>query len=89
MLTGVTAAPAHAAGLIQSFSATATTLTAVNEMSYFPLGPIIPLPVSISRVVGGASQVVASGSGFVQYQCNGSATNTYTAVGRELRVPCG
>ncbi|MGW4059275.1 hypothetical protein ACWEGE_13390 [Amycolatopsis sp. NPDC004747] len=89
LLTGATTAPAHAAGVIRNFSATATTLTAVNEISYFPLGPIIPLPVSISRVVDGAPQVVASGQGFVQYQCNGTATNTYTAVDRELTVPCG
>jgi hypothetical protein len=85
-----TAAPAHAlGGPIQSFTATATTLTAVNEISYWPLGPTVPLPVSISRVVGGTEQVVASGNGFVQYTCNGTAVNTYTAVGKELTVSCG
>ncbi|EOD70411.1 hypothetical protein H480_00962 [Amycolatopsis vancoresmycina DSM 44592] len=89
LLTGATTVPAHAAGVIQNFSATATTLNAVNEISYFPLGPIIPLPVSISRVVDGSPQVVASGKGFVQYQCNGTAVTTYTALDRQLTVPCG
>jgi hypothetical protein len=93
LLTGgglATATPAHAlGGVIQSFTATSTTLTAVDKISNFPLGPIIPLPVSISRLVDGSAQVVASGVGSVQYQCNGTAINTYTAVGRELTVPCG
>ncbi|MEV6826634.1 hypothetical protein [Amycolatopsis sp. NPDC051102] len=90
LLTGGGVAPAHAiSGLIQNFAATATTLSAVNQLSNFPLGPIIPLPVSISRLVGGSEQVVASGVGFVQYQCDGAAINTYTAVGKELTVPCG
>jgi len=85
-----TAAPAHAAGgLVRYFTASATTLTAVSYMSNFPLGPNIPLPVSISRVVDGSTQVVAGGNGTVQYQCNGTAINTYTAVGKELTVPCG
>ena len=54
---GVT--PAHAvSGPIRSFTATATTLT---EYSYFPLGPIIPLPVTISRLVDGTAQVVPCG----------------------------
>lgn len=93
LLTGggvATAAPAHAlGGPIQNFTASATTLTAVNKISYFPLGPTILFPVSISRVVDGSEQVVASGKGFVQYQCNGTALNTYTAVGMQLSVPCG
>jgi hypothetical protein len=85
-----TAAPAYAlGGPIQTFNATATTLTAVNEISYWPLGPTVPLPVSISRVVNGSEQVVASGTGFVQYTCNGAVVNTYTAPGKELTVPCG
>ncbi|MFF1608454.1 hypothetical protein ACFVYA_11790 [Amycolatopsis sp. NPDC058278] len=89
-LTGAGVAPAHAvSGPIRSFTATATTLTAVNQYSYFPLGPIIPLPVSISRLVDGAAQVVASGKGVVQYQCDGTAINTYTANGVVLSVPCG
>ena len=74
---------------ILSFTATSTTLTAVAELSYFPLGPIIPLPVTISRVVNGTAQVVASGKGSVTYQCQGTAVNTYTAVGKTLTVPCG
>lgn len=93
LLTGgavATATPAHAvAGPIQSFTASATTLTAVNEYSYWPLGPIVPLPVSISRMVNGSAQVVASGKGSVRYQCDGTAINTYTAIGKELTVPCG
>ncbi|MGW3963763.1 hypothetical protein ACWED2_28380 [Amycolatopsis sp. NPDC005003] len=89
-LTGAGVGPAHAvSGPIQSFTFRGSTLTAVNEYSYFPLGPIIPLPVSISRLTGGAAQVVASGKGFVQYQCSGTAANTYTANGVELTVPCG
>ncbi|MEV6610120.1 hypothetical protein [Kutzneria sp. NPDC051319] len=85
-----TAAPAHAlGGPIQTFTATSTTLTAVNEISYWPLGPTVLFPVSISRLVNGVEQVVASGKGFVQYTCNGAAVNTYTAVGKELTVPCG
>jgi hypothetical protein len=85
-----TAPTAHAlGGTIQTFTATATTLTAVNEISYWPLGPTIMLPVSISRLVNGSAQVVASGKGFVQYQCNGTAINTYTAIDKELTVPCG
>ena len=93
LLTGgavAAATPAHAlGGTIQTFTATATTLTAVNEISYWPLGPTILFPVSISRLVDGSEQVVASGKGFVQYQCNGTAVNTYTAVGKELTGPCG
>lgn len=89
-LTGAGVAPAHAVGgPIRSFTATATTLTAVNQYSYFPLGPIIPFPVSISRLVDGGAQVVADGKGFVQYRCTGAAINTYTANGVELTVPCG
>ncbi|MEU4524913.1 hypothetical protein AB0F52_40105 [Amycolatopsis sp. NPDC024027] len=89
-LTGAGVTPAHAvSGPIQSFTFTGTALTAVNEYSYFPLGPIIPLPVSISRLVDGSAQVVASGKGVVQYQCNGAAINTYTANGVVLSVPCG
>jgi hypothetical protein len=58
-------------------------------MSYFPLGPIIPLPVSSSRLAGGSAQVVAGGVGVVHHRCSGAALTTYTAVGRELTVPCG
>lgn len=93
LMTGggvATAAPGDTVnGQIVGFTATATTLTAVNRISNFPLGPIIPLPATIYRVVGGSPQVVADGVGFVQYQCDGTAINTYTAVGRELTVPCG
>jgi hypothetical protein len=90
LLAGVTATPAYAlGGPIQTFTATATTLTAVNEYSYWPLGPTILFPVSISRVVDGSAQVVASGKGFVQYKCNGAAVNTYTALDKTLTVPCG
>jgi hypothetical protein len=93
LLTGgsvATATPADAlSGPIQSFTASATALTAVNKMSYFPLGPIIPLPVSISRLVDGSAQVVAGGTGVARYQCDGTAINTYIAVGKELTVPCG
>ena len=90
MLTGAGVAPAQAvSGPIRSFTATATTLTAVNQYSYFPLGPIIPLAVSISRIVDGGTQVVASGKGVVRYQCDGAALNTYTANGMELTGPCG
>lgn len=89
-LTGAGVAPAHAvSGPIQSFTFSGTTLTAVNEYSYFPLGPIIPLPVTILRLVDGGSQVVAGGKGVVQYQCSGTAMTTYTANGTQLSVPCG
>jgi hypothetical protein len=89
-LTGAGVAPAHAvSGPIRSFTFSGTTLTAVNQYSYFPLGPIIPLPVTISRLVDGGAQVVADGKGFVQYQCAGPAITTYTANGVELTVPCG
>ncbi len=89
-LTGAGVSPAYAvSGPIRSFTFSGTSLTAVNEYSYFPLGPIIPLPVSISRVVDGTAEVVASGRGVVQYQCNGAAITTYTANGAELTVPCG
>ncbi|MFB9685640.1 hypothetical protein [Amycolatopsis plumensis] len=89
-LSGAGVAPAQAvSGPIQSFTFNGTTLTAVNQYSYFPLGPIIPLPVSISRVVDGTAQVVASGKGVVRYPCNGTAINTYTANGVQLSVPCG
>ncbi|MEV6872901.1 hypothetical protein [Amycolatopsis sp. NPDC051128] len=91
-LTGgavATASPAQAAdGLNQYFVASATSLFAVNQIWNFP-GPSFPLPVSISRLVDGSPQVVASGRGSVSYQCNGTAINTYTAVGKELTVPCG
>ncbi len=89
-LTGAGVAPAHAvSGPIQTFTFSGTALTAVNQYSYFPLGPIIPLPVSISRVTDGSAQVVASGKGVVQYQCNGTALTTYTANNSTLSVPCG
>jgi hypothetical protein len=92
-LTGgavATASPAQATvRLNQMFYAIGPTLTAVNEVWNFP-GPNIPLPVSISRLVDGSPQVVASSAwGRVNYQCNGTAINTYTAVGKELTVPCG
>lgn len=90
LLTGVTATPAYAlGGTTMTFTDHSTYLTAVDQISYWPLGPTILLPVSISRVVDGTEQVVASGKGFVEYQCNGTAINTYTAVGKELTVPCG
>ncbi|MGW3993978.1 hypothetical protein ACWEF6_10875 [Amycolatopsis sp. NPDC004772] len=89
-LSGAGVAPAHAvSGPIRSFTFSGTTLTAVNQYSYFPLGPIIPLPVSISRLADGGAQVVASGKGVVQYVCQGTAITTYTANGAELTVPCG
>ena len=86
----VTASPAQAiSGPLQTFTATATELSAVNQLWYTPLGPIINFPVTISRVVDGSDVPVASGSGFVTYQCDGAAVNTYTAVGKTLTVPCG
>jgi hypothetical protein len=92
LLTGggvATAAPAHALGTpFRTFTAYTTELIAVNELSTFP-GPWIPFPVSISRVVDGSAQVVASGVGSVTYRCNGTAVNTYTAVDKVLTVPCG
>ena len=86
----VTAAPAQAVnGSTVTFTFTSNRLVAVNELSYFPLGPTFLFPAPISRVVDGSAQVVASGSGMVTYQCQGTAINTYTAVGQELTVPCG
>lgn len=86
---GGVATAATVNGRIVGFTATATTLTAVNRISNFPLGPVIPSPATIYRMVDGSPQVVADGLGFVQYQCNGTTINTYTAVGRELTVPRG
>ncbi|WP_410611224.1 hypothetical protein [Amycolatopsis sp. lyj-109] len=89
-LTGAGVAPAHAVGgPTRTFTFSGTSLTAVNKYSYFPLGPTILFPVSISRLTDGSAQVVASGKGFVQYQCSGTAINTYTANDMELTVPCG
>jgi hypothetical protein len=92
LLTGgmvATATPAYAISSNVSFTATATELTAVDILSFWPLGPIIMFPVSISRVVDGTEQEVASGRGVARYQCNGTAVNTYTAIGQQLTVPCG
>jgi hypothetical protein len=85
-----TASPAQALdGPITTFTATSTALTATDIDFLSPLGPVIPFPVSISRLVHGSAQVVASGRGSAVYQCDGSAVNTYTAVGKQLTVPCG
>ncbi len=70
-------------------AAAPTTLIAHDIVSAGPLGATFNFPVSISRLVDGSAQVVASGMGTATYQCNGSAVNTYTAVGKELTVPCG
>jgi hypothetical protein len=90
-----TASPAQAVGptivnLVASPNAAApTTLIAHDIVSAGPLGATFNFPVSISRLIDGSAQVVASGKGTATYQCNGSAINTYTAVGKELTVPCG
>lgn len=84
-----TATPAYAISGNVGFTATATELTAVDIISYWPLGPVIMFPVTISRAVDGTEQEVASGRGSANYECNGTAMNTYTAVGRRLTVPCG
>ncbi|OXM61933.1 hypothetical protein CF165_36920 [Amycolatopsis vastitatis] len=93
LLTGgsvAAAGPAHAInGQVRLFMATSTELFARSGISNFPLGPFIPFPVSISRVVDGSAQVVASGVGTATYRCNGTAINTYTALDQELTVPCG
>lgn len=94
----VTAAPAQAvqpAGItivnfVANPNATApTTLDAHDIVSSGPLGATFNFPVSISRVVDGSTQVVASGMGFATYHCDGTAVNTYTAIGQTLTVPCG
>lgn len=89
-VTTVTAAPALGGYTITfTYEPKLSELVAVNELSYFPLGPTILFPVSISRVVNGAEQVVASGKGFLTYRCDGTEVTTYRAVGKELTVPCG
>lgn len=93
--TVATATPAQAlSGPIQFLTAepndtAPTQLVAANEVAEPGLGPIIPLPVTIYRVVDGANQAVASGTGTVVYPCAGDSVNTYTAVGKTLTVPCG
>lgn len=90
-----TASPAQAlSGPVQSLAAepndtAPTQLIATNLVIEPGLGPIINFPVTIYRVVDGAQQAVASGTGNAVYQCAGAAVHTYTAVGKTLTVPCG